>query len=109
MRILKTFLANVLCYIFCCVIAVPIGSTLLFVGSGLYIALTKGDLWGLSPGILIFSIFASTLFAYFSFGFYPADFRGIDTVNLWPWILMGGFVLYFISKLIIFRTKRQKK
>ena len=101
--------ADVFGYLFCCVMCVPIGSTLLWIGSGVYAGATRGDWRSLNPGILMFEIFVSVGFTFVRFGFYPADFNGTDTINLWPWILISGLVLFCIAKFAIRRARRSEK
>lgn len=92
--------SSIIGYLICCVLAVPISSTLLFVGSGIFQLIAYNDTRALNPIILAINILISTILTYSFFGFYPTE-TGPNPINLWPWILGLGVMLFFAFRNLI--------
>jgi len=93
-------------YLICCVLAVPVGSTMYFIGSGVFYLIADNNAKLLNPEFLMFEIGLSTLLTFLFLGFYPNQ-TGLEPINLWPWILVLGAVLFYVFRALIRRQDRK--
>lgn len=94
--------SSIMGYLVCCVLAVPIGSTVLFIGSGIFHLIVHNDARALEPSMLMMNVLLSTMFTFVFLGFYPNE-AGPNPINLWPWILGLGAMLFFVFRALIRR------
>ncbi len=90
----KSSLGMFMGYIVCCIVSVPIGSVIYCVFQELWIGITERDWRLFEIDWIAFKALFVTYDVYYFIGFYPSDETGKHFYGLWPYILVGGALLY---------------